>query len=521
MDVPAAGRDRHAQVQRLIGEMESAQLIDEGRFNALAMLVTDASLAGDEPALEAAQDGLQWLYSRHEMLTNPDDSQVEQRGRLLGMIDGTHWALRRLPSTLHAGVDPSSHAGRFLQTVAQRPGLSNQELAMQLGIDETEVSRVGRRLLAAGVVWRRKDWRRNAWDITPRGRDCLMNAGLADADTEEPELEFAVGVKMLPHRLVGVIVDANAQPLLPAEDCPLGPAAGPARQVDELSGLVRNLISSALGPGEYPADRIGLGVEVGGHVSAHSGRVVFAPNYDPPGAWDDFPLHAELQKATGLSAVIDNDANVLAEYEYVFGEGRDSKSLAAVMIDEGIGCGLIANGRLIHGIRGMAGEIGHIVVQSEGRECRCGNKGCLESVASTLAIPQVFDELTGRVTTEASDFPTVIAHFETGDKNAVAAIEKAGDGLGLAISAVLNLTSPQKLVLYGPAQLVCESDYATAKLFMSHVLESSKRYTFSTAGTDCTLVPKVYDYETGARAAAAIALLRAKNGSTERSRETR
>ena len=324
MDVPAAGRDRHAQVQRLIGEMESAQLIDEGQFNALAMLVTDSSLAGDEPALEAAQDGLQWLYSRHEGLSDPDDNQVEQRGRLLGMIDVTHWALRRLPSTLHAGIDPSSHAGRFLKAVAQRPGLSNQELAMQLEIDETEVSRAGRRLLAAGVVWRRKDWKRNAWDITPRGRDCLINAGLADADAEEPELEFAVGVKMLPHRLVGVIIDANAQPLPPAADCLLETAAGPARHVDELSGLVRNLISGALRPGEYPADRIGLGVEVGAHVSARSGKVVFAPNYGPPGTWDGFPLHAELQKATGLSAVIDNDANVLAEYEYVFGDGREN-----------------------------------------------------------------------------------------------------------------------------------------------------------------------------------------------------
>lgn len=249
--------------------------------------------------------------------------------------------------------------------------------------------------------------------------------------------------------------------------------------------------------------------------------MVFAPNYDPPEAWDGFPLHAELQKATGLSAVIDNDANVLAEYEYVFGEGRESQSLVAIVLDEGIGCGLIANGRLIHGICGMAGEIGHIVVQPEGRRCRCGNEGCLESVASTLAIPQVFDELTARVTAEASDFPAVITCFENGDKNAAAAIGKAGDGLGLAISAVLNLTNPEKLVLYGPAQLVCESDYATAKLFMSRVRDASKKYTFSTAGTDCILIPKIYNYETGAQAAAAVALLRAKNGSVGHSGETR
>jgi predicted NBD/HSP70 family sugar kinase len=500
----------------LIGQMESAQLIDEGQFNALGMLVTDASLSADEPALEAAQDGLQWLYSRHEVLSEPDEDHVEQRGRLLGMIDVTHWALRRLPSALHVGVDPSSHAGRFLKAVAQRPGVSNQELAMQLGIDETEVSRVGRRLLAAGVVWRRKDWRRNAWDITPRGRDCLIDAGLASADTEEPELEFAVGVKVLPHRLIGVIVDANAQPVADPVERNLEPTAGPAAQIAGVSDLVRNLISGASGPGEYQADRIGLGVEIGGHVSAHTGRVVFAPNYEPPGAWDGFPLYEKLQKATRLSAVIDNDVNVLAEYEYVFGGNEEPQSLVAIVLDEGIGCGLVADGRLIHGISGMAGEIGHIVVQRDGRDCRCGKKGCLESVASKLAIPQVFDELTDRVDRKASDFQTVIASFDN-DKNAVTTIGRAGDGLGLAISTVLNLINPEKLVLYGPAELVCESSYPTAELFMSHVRDSSQRYTFSSAYSDCTLVPKIYENETGARAAAAVALLRAKNGSTEHS----
>ena len=98
MDKPEVGRDRHAQVRRLTGEMESVRIIAEGQFSALGMFVTDASLAADRPALEAAQDGLQWIYSRQEALTDPDADQIEQRGRLLGLIDVTHWALRRLPS---------------------------------------------------------------------------------------------------------------------------------------------------------------------------------------------------------------------------------------------------------------------------------------------------------------------------------------------------------------------------------------------------------------------------------------
>lgn len=510
MDLPAVGRDRHAQVRHLIDEMESAKPIEDGQFNALGMLVTDASLAADEPALEAAQNGLQWLYSRTLTPAGTGDDHVdERRGRLLGMIDITHWALRRLPSTLQAGPSPASHARRFLEAVAERPGLSNQELAVRLDIDETEVSRVGRRLLAAGLVWRRKEWRRNAWDITPRGRKSLENAGLASADTDEPELEFAVGVKVLPDRLIGVIVDANARKLrtVPRE---LQPAAGPAVRVNELAAVVQELVSKAPGSGDSPPDRIGLGVEMSAHISARAGKVVFAPNYGPSGGWDDFPLHEELQRATTFPAVIENDANAIAEYEYVSSREKEPESLVAIVLDEGIGCGLMINGRPVHGVHSMAGEIGHIVVEPEGRKCRCGNHGCLESVASMLGITQNFDELAGGVAADTADLARVIRCFDNKDKHAAAAIDRAGDALGLAISTLLNLVNPEKLVLYGPAELVGESEHASARRFMKHVRQSAKKYAFSTADGDCSVIPKAYDYETGAQAVATVALLRAR-----------
>jgi len=512
---PASSRDRHAEVRRLIGEMESAALIGEGQFNALGMVVTDASLAADEPALEEAQDGLQWLYRQHAAISEPDAEQVERRGRILGMIDITNWALRRLPSALQIGLDPSSHAGQFLLAVAARPGLSNQELASRLGIDETEASRVGRRLLAAGVVWRRKEWRRNAWDITPRGRDYLTRAGLGDADVNVPEPELAVGVKILPHRLIGTVVDTAARQLASGERDLT--SAEPAAHVAEVAGLVRDLIAASQRQDQYQPDRIALGVEVGGHVSTHSGQVVFAPNYGPREAWKNFPLGDALQEATSLPTVIENDANAIAEYEYVFGEGKGTEALAVVLLDEGIGCGLVTHGRLIHGIHGMAGEIGHIVVQPDGRQCRCGNKGCLDSVASTLAITQVSAELARRKVPSIPDLADVVARLEE-DKTAYTAIRQAGAALGLALSAVLNLTNPEKLVLYGPAELVLESGHAAARLFMKHVRTSTKTYTFSTADADCKLIPKVFGYDVGARAAAAAALLRSKQSSSSATR---
>ncbi|WP_131741110.1 hypothetical protein [Actinomadura roseirufa] len=180
-----SGHDRRTEVRRLLDSMEHAKVISDGHFSALGMLITDASLSADEPALVECQDGLQWLHRHYLDADALDGPQREQRGRILGLIDVVHWALRRLPSGLQLALQPDGHAARFLQAVCRRQGLSNQQLAAELGTDETEISRVGRRLLSAGVVWRRKEWRHNAWDITPRGRQYLETAGLLPDDRPE------------------------------------------------------------------------------------------------------------------------------------------------------------------------------------------------------------------------------------------------------------------------------------------------------------------------------------------------
>ncbi|GGL83709.1 hypothetical protein GCM10010129_29230 [Streptomyces fumigatiscleroticus] len=164
-------------MQNLIDEMRVEQEIPEGCYSSLGMLITDASLAADEPALRTAHDGLRRLYGK---LVRDGDAHkgAEQRGRVLGLIDVTYWSLRRLPSALQLGLDPHGHAARFLTAIAEEPGLSNEQLARRLDVDITEISRVGRRLLASGVAWRSRQWRRNAWTITPRGAVCLEQAGL-------------------------------------------------------------------------------------------------------------------------------------------------------------------------------------------------------------------------------------------------------------------------------------------------------------------------------------------------------
>lgn len=177
-----AGGSLREQAHDLIEAMGEDKHISDGQFSALGMLITDASLSADEAALVEVKDGLQWLHRTHYLDVPASEGEArERRGRILGLIDVVHWALRRLPSGMQLTLQPSSYAARFLVEVAHERDLSNKDLAGLLGADETEVSRVGRRLLAAGLVWKRKQWRRNSWDVTPRGQAYLDESGLREA----------------------------------------------------------------------------------------------------------------------------------------------------------------------------------------------------------------------------------------------------------------------------------------------------------------------------------------------------
>jgi len=483
--------DRRTEVERLIHALEESPAGAGRQLNALGMMITDASLDADEAALAEAHDGLQWLYRNHE------EQDPEFRGRLQGLLDVTQWALRRLPSRLQLSLAPTGHAARFLVAVIQRPGLSNQEIAARIEADETEVSRVGRRLLAAGVVMRRKEWRRNIWDATPRGRQYAESSGLLTqaAPAAPTAAALGIGIVVLPHGLVGVVTDRRARVMTCLEQ-ELPPLLDSKTTATEVADFVHHLLK---GIPDADAEASVIGVQVGGHVVPESGKVVFAPNNEPlAGA----SLAGMIEDATELPTVIENDANALAQYERSFGDGRETECFATVILGEGVGSGLVAHGRISHGARSAAGEIGHVVVEQPGRACQCGNNGCLESVASTPAIIEIARESGLSV----SGLDAVLSLANEGDRPAVAAIERAGRALGRALSMLLNLTNPEKVILYGPAGLVGRPDTLASDEFLRAVRAARDQYTFPTTGTDCELIAKPLTGEVEARAAAAVAL---------------
>jgi len=133
----------------------------------------------------------------------------------------------------------------------------------------------------------------------------------------------------------------------------------------------------------------GIGIGVPGFIDMDSGTVVRSPNLPD---WLNFPVREQIEGKLGTTVVLENDANAAAMGEQWLGAGRNMDHMAMYTLGTGVGGGLIFNGRLWHGMNGMANELGHINVEPEGHPCGCGSRGCLEQYASATAIVRMAQE---------------------------------------------------------------------------------------------------------------------------------
>ncbi len=205
----------------------------------------------------------------------------------------------------------------------------------------------------------------------------------------------------------------------------------------------------------WPADGevLGVGVACPGPLDPASGVIFAAPNIP---AWRDFPLAEYLQNALGAPVRVDNDANLAALGEWRYGAGRGHRHLLYLTISTGIGAGVIVDGRLLHGARGLAAELGHVTVVPDGPLCGCGQRGHLEAVASGTAIARQAEEALARGEASAlhnASRPLTAAHVaaaaHNGDPLAQRLFAQAGEHLGRALAGFLHIFNPSIVILGG------------------------------------------------------------------------
>jgi predicted NBD/HSP70 family sugar kinase len=272
--------------------------------------------------------------------------------------------------------------------------------------------------------------------------------------------------------------------------------------VATVTTLVNELRADSVDLGETN-DVVGLGVTLAGLVDGPTGAVYFAPDLDGPTTpWRQVPLETLLQERTQLRTAVENDANALAMHQYLL--GGDDAGLGVVLLSrsgEGVGGGMVVNGQATHGVGGIAGEIGHLVVDPDGEPCRCkpGARGCLETVASSAAILRRSAAEGSAATANLSDLAKLV---QAGDLTAIAAIRTAGAAFAHVIAHMISIVGPQRIVLFGPPELVSE-ETASGKLFAAEVRRGE---VVSVSDVKIQVDLKVLGELTEAKAAAAAAV---------------
>jgi glucokinase len=184
-------------------------------------------------------------------------------------------------------------------------------------------------------------------------------------------------------------------------------------------------------------------------------------------AIEGIPLKEELGDRTGLRVTVENDANAAAWGEFRFGVGKDVDNLVFVTLGTGVGGGVISHGVLLRGARGTGGELGHITVQPASPRCGCGNRGCLEALASGTAIArgarEVADERPGsglgRLAMERTPLgEDVLDLARKGDEAALEVLREAGTWLGIGLATFVNVFNTPCSRRCWPTTLPCSRD---------------------------------------------------------------
>lgn len=185
-----------------------------------------------------------------------------------------------------------------------------------------------------------------------------------------------------------------------------------------------------------------VGIAIAGLVDKKSGQLTNSPNLK---FLEGLNLKQEIENQSNIKVFIENDANLAAYGEYVYGNGKDSKILVCLTLGTGLGGGAVIGGKILSGVSGSAMEIGHIVVEKNGLPCHCGRNGCLEAYVSSYGLERIYCMLTEKKTTSFE----IVNLAKNKDEKALKSFEMFSDYLSTGIMNIAHIFNPDKILLAG------------------------------------------------------------------------
>ncbi|MGW1199538.1 ROK family transcriptional regulator [Streptomyces sp. NPDC002536] len=345
---------------------------------------------------------------------------------------------------------------RVVRAVRMAGSLTQAEIARTTGLSAATVSNIVRELKDGGTV-----------EVTPTS----SGGRRARSVSLSGDSGIVVGVDF-GHTHLRVAVGNLAHRVLAEEAEPLDVDASAEQGLQRAEQLVRRLITAA---GISPGKIVGVGLGVPGPIDVESG--VLGSTAILPG-WVGTNPREDLAARLGVPVHVDNDANLGALGELVWGAGRGATDLAYIKVASGVGAGLVINGRIYRGPGGTAGEIGHITLDESGPVCRCGNRGCLETFAAARHVLPLLHSAHGTDLTVAR----MVELARAGDPGCRRVIGDVGRHIGSAVASLCNLLNPSRVVLGGELA-------EAGELVLGPIRESVSRYAIPSAARQLEVVP--------------------------------
>lgn len=345
---------------------------------------------------------------------------------------------------------------RVVRAVRMAGSLTQAEIARSTGLSAATVSNIVRELKDGGTV-----------EVTPTsagGRRARSVSLSGDAG-------IVVGVDF-GHTHLRVAVGNLAHQVLAEEAEPLDVDASSAQGLDRAEQLVSRLIAST---GLSRDKVVGVGLGVPAPIDVESGTL--GSTAILPG-WAGTNPRDDLAERLGVPVHVDNDANLGALGELVWGSGRGVADLAYIKVADGVGAGLVISGQIYRGPGGTAGEIGHITLDESGPVCRCGNRGCLETFAAARYVLPLLRSSHGADLT----IERMVQLARDGDPGCRRVIADVGRHIGSGVANLCNLINPSRMVLGGHLA-------EAGELVLGPIRESVARYAIPSAARQLAVMP--------------------------------
>jgi predicted NBD/HSP70 family sugar kinase/DNA-binding CsgD family transcriptional regulator len=317
----------------------------------------------------------------------------------------------------------SANQKRLLDLLVAEGELTQAEIARRTGLAPATVSNIVRALVDDGVLVAATD------EAGRRGRTVRL------AHTTG----VAVGVDFGYHHVTVAVAD-SARTVLATRRADIEIGHDARKGAEQARTLLDEALEEA---GVRGADVLGVGVGLPAPIDRRT-RQLGAPSLLP--GWVGLHVDEYLTEALGADVVVENDANLGALAEHMWGAGRGLDSIAYLKLSEGVGAGLILDGALFRGgLAGTAGEIGHTTVDEFGAVCRCGNRGCLETLVAARSVTGLLEPVLGVDLTIAD----IVALARQGDAGCRRVLADTGRHVGGAVANLCNLLNPERILVGG------------------------------------------------------------------------